>query len=332
MAHQHRATAAPLDSFHQKTCTTSECHPVREAPGLISHPSFLEEWCDRCHTDHASTTPMLLSAEPNELCLQCHTKTETHERSVVHPPGGDNCVACHSPHQSTVSHLLREESMLLDCARCHAEDLKAASEKPFRHRFFNPQTECASCHYAHQGGETGYLRENLGETCLTCHDMSIKVEGRHLERVGQVIRESRHVHPPLKEDACHACHTPHGSMQSSLLRDDYPAGNYARYERENYNLCWSCHDPNLVEATETVDSTGFRHGTTNLHAVHVLQSKRGRACHTCHSPHASERPHLLRESTTFGSWVGEFQFTPLPDGGNCTTACHRPKEYIRSTP
>jgi predicted CXXCH cytochrome family protein len=333
LASTNPANAAPFDELHGKTCTSAGCHPQDlGTPGVISHPSFLEGWCDRCHTDHTQSTPMLLKADPAELCLQCHEKTETHERAVQHPPGGQTCVDCHSPHQGSVRHLLRDEDMLLDCSRCHAEDLAEAQAKPFRHRFFNPVSECGSCHYAHQGSEGGYLRENLGETCLTCHEMSIRVEGRNLESVGQVIQKATNVHQPLKDFACHACHTPHGSLQPSLLRDDYPAGNYASYQRENYQLCWNCHDAGLVESAETRADTGFRDGSRNLHSLHVMQSKRGRACHICHSAHASERSHLLRETIRFESWDGDFLFDELPEGGRCTTACHRPMEYDRSSP
>jgi predicted CXXCH cytochrome family protein len=327
------ANSAPIDTFYDRSCTDAECHPSNlDDPSVISHPSFLEHWCDRCHLDHSSSEPMLLSKKPDELCLQCHTETETNEHGVLHPPDSSTCVTCHSPHQSSVPHLLRTEEQLLQCGQCHAQDLQEASERPFRHRFFNPQTECGTCHYAHREGQGRFVRANLGETCLTCHDMNIRMENRTLENVGSVIRQASVVHPPLAERACHVCHTPHGSLQSSLLREDYPGGSYAAYDSRNYQLCWSCHDSALVEAAETEASTGFRDGTRNLHSVHVLQSQRGRACHLCHSAHASERPHLIRSTMTFGTWTTEFDFQVLPDGGTCTTACHRPTEYNRSIP
>ncbi len=325
--------SAPIDTLHNRSCTDAECHPSNlDDPSLISHPSFLEHWCDRCHLDHSSPEPMLLSKKPNELCLQCHTETETNEHGVLHPPDSGTCVACHSPHQSSVPHLLRTEEQLLQCGECHARDLQEASERPFRHRFFNPRTECGTCHYAHREGQGRFVRANLGETCLTCHDMNIRMENRTLENVGSVIRQASVVHPPLAERACHVCHTPHGSLQSSLLRENYPGGSYAAYDSANYQLCWSCHDSALVETSETEASTGFRDGTRNLHNVHVLQSRRGRACHLCHSAHASERPHLIRSTMTFGTWTTEFDFRVLSDGGTCTTACHRPTEYHRSIP
>lgn len=324
----------PVDSHYQRTCTSGGCHSMpHDEPGLIRHPSYLERWCDNCHTDHSSQTEMLLIAQPEELCLSCHAESETAHDSIIHPPGSGNCTDCHSPHQSSVRHLLRDEELLLSCSECHEEDLREAAEKPFKHRFFDPRAECGSCHYAHRAGEDGaYLRGNLGETCLTCHDMDIRSRGRALENVGLQIRNARHVHEPLHEDLCHACHTPHGAMQPSLLRENYPAGSYTRYERRNYSLCWTCHDSAMVEMPETRDATGFRNGSVNLHNIHVMQSGRGRACHLCHTAHASDRPHLLRERITFGSWESDFEFDPLPDGGSCLTACHREEAYRRSIP
>jgi predicted CXXCH cytochrome family protein len=330
LAAMHDAGSAPVDSKYDKTCTSLECHPATEADRYtISHPPFLEEWCDRCHTDHTGTNPKLIKASEPGLCLQCHTKIETREGTLQHPPGGQSCTACHNPHRASVRHLLKDENLRLECSKCHEEDLKKAGERPFHHKFFDPKTECGSCHNAHQGKDTKYLRENVGESCLTCHDMPIQVEGRKLENVGKEILESPVIHPPLKEAACPECHTPHGSMQSSLLSDNYPSGAYEKYQRENYGLCWKCHDSALVEASQTTTATKFRNGDVNLHQVHVQKFKRGRACHLCHTPHAAERPHLLRETIKFASWDGKFDFLQTADGGNCTVACHRPKEYRR---
>ena len=328
------APTAPLDTYYEQTCTTSECHPARhDEPGLISHPSFLEEWCDRCHTDHSSDAEMLLRAKPAELCLQCHTETETHEHTVLHPPDAGSCIECHDPHQSTVRHMLRSEDVLRQCGECHEDDLQRAADQPYHHRFFDARAECGSCHHAHRSGEEGvFLREGLGETCLTCHDMSIRSGGRQLENVGLGLQRAAFVHEPLHDRACHACHTPHGSIQPSQLREGYPAGSYEGYSRERYALCWTCHDPALAETPRGAQSTRFRDGTRNLHHLHVVSAERGRACHLCHTAHVSERPYLLRETIQFRQWESDFHFEATPDGGTCSTACHRPETYSRSAP
>lgn len=319
--------SAPIDQHFGKSCTAAECHPTAEANRFtIDHVPFFEEWCDRCHTDHTSGEPGLLRETKSALCLPCHIDVEAGPVSVAHPPGNEACTDCHDPHRSSIRHLLRSEQQLLACSQCHEEDLERAARRPFTHDYFDPETECGSCHYAHQKAEQSFLRENVGETCLTCHDLPIMAEGTHLEDVGKTIREMPFVHSPAADLECAVCHTPHGANQPALLRLNYPAGSYDTYRRENYSLCWKCHDASLVEG----GATAFRNGTRNLHQVHVMELKRGRACHLCHTPHAARRPHLISETITFGSWTGEFDFEATSDGGTCNTPCHRPKEYKRA--
>lgn len=325
--------AAPVDARHDKTCTTGECHPMpAAAPGTITHTPFLEEWCDRCHADHTSATPGLLAADEPQLCLACHKDTEIHAGSLVHPANAGRCTTCHDPHRSDVRHLLRNDEMRRGCIQCHGEDLARQREKPHHHRYFDPEKECGSCHFAHANSAGTYLRPNVGETCLTCHDMALQIDGRKLDNIGRQLQTAAVVHPPAGQGLCQACHTPHGSVQESLLKDSYPAGNYEQYDRANYALCWQCHDAATVEADTTRTATQFRNDATNLHNTHVVKFGKGRACHLCHTAHAADRPHLLRETIRFGSWAGPFDYQPQPDGGTCTTACHREKSYQRSAP
>lgn len=176
------------------------------------------------------------------------------------------------------------------------------------------------------------MRANVGETCLTCHDMALVSGERKLANVAVQLRTSPAVHKPAADGMCQACHTPHGSMQPSLLKDSYPAGNYAKYDRANYGLCWQCHEPTLVEATATRTATEFRDGERNLHHVHVAQFGKGRSCHLCHTAHAADGSHLLRETIRFGKWEGPLDFTEAPNGGSCASACHRTKDYDRAAP
>lgn len=266
------------------------------------------------------------------MCLACHKDVEMRDGTLAHPATAERCTSCHDPHRSDVRHLLRDDDLRLGCIQCHGDELEIERRKPHHHQFFDPAKECGSCHFAHGNASGHFLRADVGETCLTCHDMSIQVDGRKLENVGLALRTAEMTHKPAAEGQCQACHTPHGSVQPSLLKDSYPAGNYERYERANYGLCWQCHDPSTVESASTRTATKFRNGSTNLHELHVVKFGKGRACHLCHTPHAADRPHLLRESIRFGSWAGPFDYQTTPDGGSCATACHRPKEYRRSAP
>ncbi|GAB4325471.1 MAG: hypothetical protein Kow0059_21510 [Candidatus Sumerlaeia bacterium] len=323
-----------FDQRHQKTCNAAECHkPQPYQPGLIQHPPFLEGKCLACHVDHQYDTPELLKTRSSELCLSCHEpiRAEIQAAGRFHPEGPDQtCLTCHQPHSSRVRNLLRDEAKLALCSTCHEDFLNQAQTKPYRHQYFDPASQCGNCHYAHTGGTQKFLRSDVGETCLTCHDLPIRVEGRNLENVGQRLREAAMIHDAMKSRSCPACHTPHGSTQSSLLLPGYPDGPRARYEEGLYALCWQCHEPAIVDPQG--GQTGFRNQDTNLHSLHVRELKRGRACHVCHEAHASDAPHLLRRFITFNQWEAPLQYTPTSDGGVCQTPCHKEKQYSRGRP
>jgi len=326
-------TGPDMDSKYGKTCISAECHPVPVFGTVLKHPPYLEGACMVCHEDHSSARPALLKLEGNGMCLSCHTSVEMtpQKGTLAHPPTEQTCTACHDPHESRVRNFLRRDELLHECAGCHSEFLKEANEKPYKHRFFEPVTECGSCHFAHRGSKNKYLRKNLTESCLTCHDLPIQVDGRNLENVGRNMRNAPIVHGALEKGGCETCHTPHGAQQPALLREGYPTGSYSTYKTEDYQLCWQCHSPDLVESKGDLGLTKFRNGDVNLHRVHVVELKRGRACHVCHTSHTSDTPHLLRQEIRFHEWDAPIGFEPLTDGGSCSTPCHRKREYHRST-
>lgn len=323
---------ADTDSKHGKTCISEGCHAVPVTGITVKHSPYLEGQCLQCHEDHTSTAPGLLKKTGNEMCLPCHSAVEMKGKfgNLVHPPVEKTCTDCHNPHESGVRNLLRDSGQLRECAGCHADFLKQAKERPYRHKFFDPVTECGNCHYAHKHSGDKYLRRNLTESCLTCHDISIQTEGRALENVGQELANSKVVHPAMEVSGCQTCHNPHGADQPALLRSGYPAGKYEPYKTSDYELCWHCHDSALVESEKGEGITQFRNGERNLHRVHLVELKRGRACHVCHTAHASDTPHLLREEIRFNQWVAPLKYTLLADGGACSTPCHTEKEYRHS--
>jgi predicted CXXCH cytochrome family protein len=320
-----------VDSLHQKTCISAGCHQQPARASIPRHVPFLEGQCLSCHTDHASSVTLQLRPGGDALCLACHTNVErdTGAGGGMHATAGRGCTECHAPHESRVRGLLRGEEGLQQCAQCHEDFLTRSQEHPFRHRHFDPRTACGDCHYAHRGSDNHFLRANVAETCLTCHDLPIRSGDRPLENVAQALRTKPYRHAAMEQGGCPTCHTPHGSPQPSLLVGGYPASSYEGYRREDYALCWECHDPGLVENASGLGVTSFRNKETNLHRVHVVELKRGRACHLCHEPHASDVPHLLRSQVRFGQWLAPLTWTGSADGGQCASACHRDRPYTR---
>jgi predicted CXXCH cytochrome family protein len=347
-----------FDRQYQKTCITAGCHAPSADRTIPRHLPYLEGQCLACHVDHATTGPLvgpLLASRSDAMCLACHTKFETTivlpgtaptsvslglepapaagqgagAAHVTHPPGGKACLECHVPHESRLRNLTRTPDDLLACAQCHQDFLEASAKLPHRHSYLDFRSQCGQCHSAHTNPRNHFLLPNVSESCLTCHDLPIRAGDRTLENVAIRMRNARYIHGAMREGSCASCHTPHGSTQPSLLRAGYPEGNYESFQPERYALCWQCHDAALATSVGGAGVTRFRNGEANLHRVHVVQLKRGRACHLCHEAHASDRPYLMRSLVTFGRWSAPIVYESTPEGGSCQTPCHESKTYRR---
>ena len=325
------AIGVDFDDFYKKTCIEEGCHSEPPAKTIPTHPPFLEGHCLACHEDHRSTAPHLIKPGGDQLCLACHKELdlEGDDHRLVHPPGEKSCLDCHAPHQSRVRGLLRTTEDLKRCADCHGSFLTEAARLPYSHDYFDPETQCGNCHNVHRGSDRAYLRDDVEETCLTCHDLAIGLKQKTIANIARQLRTNPVVHGAMEMGSCPVCHTPHGSEQPSLLNAGYPAGDTAPYRTEDYALCWECHSDAMVEDATTSEATYFRNGSFNLHRLHVVELKHGRACHLCHEVHSSQMAHLMRDGFQFGNWTAPLKWEAEADGGRCQSPCHREKEYRR---
>jgi predicted CXXCH cytochrome family protein len=141
----------------------------------------------------------------------------------------------------------------------------------------------------------------------------------------------RSVHPPIETDGCVICHNPHFSDKNFLLAGNFPSGNYAKAIPENFDLCFTCHDSELMMAKTTVTATNFRNGNHNLHFIHI-NGDRGRNCTICHDVHGSPNEKLIKNSVPFGQWTMNLNYKINENGGSCATGCHGLKQYSRKIP
>ena len=185
------------------------------------------------------------------------------------------------------------------------------------------------CHKPHGGDLDKLLKDRLVDVCMTCHKQEIKrPEGRAVPDVADVLDPKKTKHGPIKDGSCAGCHNVHGSDAAQLLARPYPERFYAPFKADSYDLCFGCHDRQLVLAKETEESTGFRDGDVNLHYVHVNR-KKGRTCRACHSTHTSDSPAHIRDSVPFGKWKIPLNYKPTKSGGSCTPGCHQELGYER---
>ena len=290
--------------------------------------------CSLCHFSHSSNEPKLLRKSGTEACLECHVDMQDMFSGAltVHTPVSQDCALCHDAHASDHRYQLKAAPKAL-CMDCHQPMIDELKAKPIFHEALNNEEGCAYCHEAHSSPYPSMLKRPVRDLCMSCHSAAIEREdGSALPGMGKVIDESTHLHGPIKEGNCSACHDPHGSVTFSLLRDPYPKSFYAPYKQESYALCFRCHDVGAFAVSTTEALTSFRDGDRNLHFLHVNDVKKGRTCRACHETHGSDLPKHMTKVVAFGTWELPVNFVMTPTGGSCAPGCHEAHAYDRITP
>lgn len=294
-------------------CVTADCHAILGKAKVVHQPVD-DGNCEACHhvtgQPHPGAGSMKLAADGRALCLNCHDDP-AEDQPFVHPPVADGCIDCHSPHQGANAKLLLQPGGKL-CLMCH-DSVMAGKQV---HGPVKAQN-CAMCHAPHASTNPALLTQPGNGLCLACHP-----------DIAQIIAKARSQHEPVAKGRCWECHVPHASDFAPYLRANYPQALYSTYSREQYALCFNCHDANAMEYDRTSEATSFRNRDQNLHYFHVVKMGKGRACKVCHGVHGADQPRLIQSrSSHFGKWQIPVYFTQTETGGTCVAGCHRPKSY-----
>jgi len=293
------------------------CHPDKTDFRYVHGPVASGD-CTFCHhpheTDHAG-----LVAEGASLCFACHVDTEGElKKKTVHPALSGGCTSCHDPHGSAEKKFFTAKGAGL-CYQCHPgveNRLKAAKSV---HPPIQTERGCASCHAPHASDAEKLLPKAGKDLCLGCHK-------------GLIGKEQTVLHGPIQDGACTACHDPHAAPHEKLLIGGYSAEFYLSYSESAYELCFGCHNRDLLRFPETSYATGFRDGKKNLHYLHVNRKDRGKSCKACHVVHAGENPKLIADKVPFNKWSLPIGFVKSETGGSCAPGCHKKYPYDRITP
>ncbi len=313
----------PHDSAEPKLLTKPaknlclSCHPDKTDHKFV-HPPTAEGDCTSCHNPHESANARLLVKDGAELCFPCHPDMQDAiKKKVVHPALASGCTSCHDPHGSAAKKFLSADGAAL-CYQCHSlieDKLKSAKSV---HPPIKSERGCASCHSPHASDEPKLLPKAGKGLCLDCHKDLIK-------------KTQTMLHGPVK-DGCTPCHDPHGTPNEKLLVKPYSTEFYVSYSDNEFPLCFSCHNRDLLKFPTTSYATGFRDGDKNLHYLHVNRKDRGKRCRVCHVIHAGENPKLIADRVPFGKWNLPLKFVKTENGGNCSPGCHQPYAYDRKNP
>jgi predicted CXXCH cytochrome family protein len=311
--------------------TCNQCHADIIAQKKVVHGPVAAGACTSCHKPHASEHAHLLTTPPGrELCFSCHAEMKTRMAAVQfqHKAVEQDCGACHDPHASDHAMQIRQEPLAL-CASCHEPVKKVATGSAHRHSVVTDGEACLNCHTAHGSDLASLMKREPVKVCMSCHDKPLGQGDGTVAAVADVLKPEAVKHGPIRDGNCGGCHNTHGSELPRLLTRTYPDAFYQSFALEKYELCFSCHDKQLVLAEKTTGLTGFRNGETNLHFVHINKTEKGRNCRACHETHASTNELHVRDSVPYGKWQMPIAFEKTDTGGSCTPGCHKRYAYDR---
>lgn len=295
-------------------CTS--CHGDKQDFKFVHGPASAGD-CTACHTPHESDIKPLLVKETTELCETCHEEIAvTLKKKDVHPAIDSGCTTCHNPHGGDFKKLLVSEGKEL-CFQCHSEIGENIGKAAIVHPPIETEQACASCHSPHASDHPKLLIKEGSQLCLACHKTLIN-------------KTMTVLHGPIKDGTCTACHDPHSSGHPNLLIKQFPQEEYVSYKPGEYELCFSCHNADLVAFPDTSFATQFRDGERNLHYLHVNKTEKGRSCRMCHNVHGSSNSKLIADSVPFGKWNLRLNFESTETGGTCTPGCHKKQAYDRN--
>ncbi len=312
----------------EQTCAMCHNIPLK----IHAHEPFAKGECSLCHFAHeADNKKLLRGGEGSKHCYTCHSDIRQAMTKDVHThqPAMKDCKTCHDPHATDFDHQLRAP-VEQTCLSCHKRIKEHIDQSPSAHGAMIAENSCSNCHDAHASMQSGLLRQRTDDLCLKCHDKPIAgKDGRTIASMKDVLTKSKYLHGPNKVGNCSACHDPHGSKLPNLLDRSFPDSFYTKFDINKYELCFNCHERQLVLTAKTQSLTNFRDGDRNLHFVHVNREDKGRSCRTCHDVHGSDLPKHMASSVPFegSNWAMPIGYEQTPDGGRCAPGCHTPKEY-----
>ena len=260
-----------------KTCHADVWSKFYKNPHFKSLASGKEKpentGCEGCHGPGGAhvaagggkpTIVAFSQLQPKQIldkCLRCHAETlsRANIRRSTHSQNDVVCTNCHSIHKSPVPKFLLASTQSELCYGCHA-DVRSQFSMPFKHRVNEGVIVCADCHNPHGAFPPTWgnaERPRMVEQALANEQPCMKC---HPEKRGPFVFE----HPPVRVEGCGACHYPHGSTNSRLLRRPVV-----------FTMCLECHN----------GAPGFgRTGTGDPVPVefHNLRSPRFQNCTNCH--------------------------------------------------
>lgn len=223
----------------------------------------------------------------SNVCRTCHPNVYStffrnpHYKSIAsgrETPSNTGCESCHGPGQDHVAarggkativafSQLAPEKVVDACLRCHSQTLSRANIRRSEHT--QRDVVCTNCHSIHSAPAPKFLlAKQQTELCYGCHSSvraQFSMPFKHRVNEGSV--------------QCTDCHNPHGSFAATWNMAARP--RMVDQVEGNEEPCLKCH----------VDKRGP--------FVYEHAAVRVEGCETCHMPHGSTNPRLLKRPVVF---------------------------------
>jgi DmsE family decaheme c-type cytochrome len=220
------------------------------------------------------------------VCKKCHPDVwlnfykNPHYKSIAsgrETPDRTGCEGCHGPGKAHVEKPAKTSirafsqmgpGQVLDaCLACHSKDLGKLNIRRSTHT--QGEVVCVNCHSIHKSPVPKFLLAKVQrELCYGCHEpvrAQFSMPFKH--RVNEGFMQ------------CTDCHNPHGVFAASWRMGDRP--RMVDQALGNQEPCLKCH----------ADKRGP--------FVYEHASVRVDGCETCHRPHGSTNPRLLKRPVIF---------------------------------
>ncbi len=236
----------------------------------------------------AQTPPALPSGYAGSAaCRVCHPDVmlnffkNPHYRSTAlakEPVERTGCESCHGPGKAHVEarggrsnigafSTMAAKQILDTCLACHSKDLSRANVRRSPHT--EAEVVCSSCHSIHKSPVPKFLLAKMQkDLCYQCHStVRAQFEMPSKHRVNEGVVQ------------CTDCHNPHGTFAATWRMGARP--RMVDQALGNEEPCLKCHS----------DKRGpflYEHAAVRVDG-----------CESCHSPHGSMNPKLLRRPVVF---------------------------------
>lgn len=233
-------------------------------PKYVFHDAEARSDCVRCHDCDCEDLSEVSDAA---TCLDCHHDFKEHFEK--HTEADDQlCITCHQLDRN-LSLSMTSGGIQNPCFRCHKDKIGQFAQKYIHGPVAGGS--CTICHDPHGSRYENNLKLPEPVLCITCHEA---IEDEMQLDV---------VHRPFADGKCTACHDAHSTNNESVLI------------KCSEEVCLECH---LEQGTLQKHQHPYNVAPSKALEDKLRLTEDGTLeCLSCHEPHSTNSPHLLKLSS-----------------------------------